>query len=112
MPNRQSFFSRERIAVLCVVIAALCAIIYFVTRPAPQVVRVVTQPVPQDTAGSVIESADSITPVVPDTVIHLTVKGGGKPQFRHRKPPKPRKGFTPKPRDYKLTPEQEQPQHR
>ncbi|MGM9852772.1 MAG: hypothetical protein ACI30N_02240 [Muribaculaceae bacterium] len=90
MAKKQPVFSRERIALLSVCLAAICAILWFATRkpvPAP--------PVP------VVTAAPAVTPKAAPADTAKAKKTG-----RHKAAKTP-KGYHPKARDYFKTPEEE-----
>lgn len=97
MASGQPVFSRERIALLSVCVAAICAILWFAThRPAPAVPTVVVAaPAPTAKSASAKTSAD-------------TVKSTHKKKKRTKAVKKP-KGYHPRERDYFKTPEEELP---
>lgn len=91
MAQKQSVFSRERIALLSVCLAAICAILWFATRkPAP------APPVP------VVMSAPAETSKTAPVDTAKTKK------LKRHKAAKTPKGYHPKARDYFKTPEEEQ----
>lgn len=93
MSARQPVFSRERIALLSVCVAAICAILWFATHgsaPAPA-----PRPVVTDTPAPAVKAPAD------------TAKAASKKRVKKSTKAKTPKGYHPRERDYFKTPEEE-----